>query len=960
MSRTLADKLIRAKSVDTFLRAQRRPIGAKVMSGLTSDVDRLVRSDLNAASRLVERLEELARKLGDPLLDAFAEAGRALVLHHRGDYAEANQLWDRGAAAMRAAGLSTESGIVRTHQVFTLTQMGKYDEALRVARAARRLLKSGQPVYLARLETNVGHVYYRLDRHKQALEHYDRARKVFQRSGDRTARAVVDFSRSNVYTDADQPDEGLSLLKRAAADFDRARESMSAAQCRFHIAYIEFLRGNYNTALASYHKLRDRLAELGSSQLAAWCNLDIAEILLALNAFEDAVETAESARAHFAEMEMPYEAGQATLIRALAAMGVQQFDQARENLMAARQALEARGVGTLTALADCYLAELALRQSEPEEAGERAASALRVFARQKLAVRTAYARLLMARAAYMGKDLAKAARLAKAALRSAQGHFAPGVVYQCHHLIGVVARDRNQRRAALESFRLAVETVERMRGGIAADEFKATFVSDKIQVYEDAIAACLDEGDDALVEEAFRLVESAKSRALADLLSRYLRRSPGDARGQGRKGVAHETRDRLLKLIQDLNWYSAHAGLEDEKGNQRRVAVAERYQREVKRCERQIAQTFRLLEAEGSPFAEMQRMRGIGAEELRAALDPGETAVEYFTTGDQVSAFVASRDRIEVVRAIASKRELDRMLAALRFQIEKFNYGSEYVDSYFGQLKHATDEYLSRFYQVIFAPIEPMLESDRLMIIPHGALHYVPFHALRDGAGYMVDRFEISYAPSAAVLRLCRQRAGESRSARFKPRTAGDGKMVALGVAGRETPSIDDEIGALGELFPDAVTFTGSQATRQNLLKNAPAARFLHLASHGYFRRDNPMFSFLKLADSPLNFYSLLDLRLDAEMVTLSACHTGVNMVFPGDELHGLMRGFLYAGAPSLVASLWAVSDRSTADLMREMYSRIRSGETKRAALRSAQLAVKDDYGHPYYWAPFVLMGNPI
>jgi CHAT domain-containing protein len=152
---------------------------------------------------------------------------------------------------------------------------------------------------------------------------------------------------------------------------------------------------------------------------------------------------------------------------------------------------------------------------------------------------------------------------------------------------------------------------------------------------------------------------------------------------------------------------------------------------------------------------------------------------------------------------------------------------------------------------------------------------------------------------------------------------------------------------------------TKERATRENLFEAAPRARFLHLASHGYFRRDNPMFSFLKLADANLHFYNLLDLRLNAEMVTLSACHTGVNKVFPGDELHGLVRGFLYAGAPSVVASLWAVSDRSTADFMGEMYSRLRAGATKRAALRHAQLSIKDAYGHPYYWAPFVLMGNP-
>jgi CHAT domain-containing protein len=178
-------------------------------------------------------------------------------------------------------------------------------------------------------------------------------------------------------------------------------------------------------------------------------------------------------------------------------------------------------------------------------------------------------------------------------------------------------------------------------------------------------------------------------------------------------------------------------------------------------------------------------------------------------------------------------------------------------------------------------------------------------------------------------------------------------------VAESGTPNIEDEIHELALLFPNAVRLTGNEATRDNLMRHAPAARFLHLASHGYFRRDNPMFSFLKLADSQLNFYSLLDLKLNAEMVTLSACHTGVNMVFPGDELHGLMRGFLYAGAPSLVASLWAVSDRSTSEFMREMYSQIRSGASKRSALRRAQLSIKDQYGHPYYWAPFVLMGDP-
>jgi len=186
--------------------------------------------------------------------------------------------------------------------------------------------------------------------------------------------------------------------------------------------------------------------------------------------------------------------------------------------------------------------------------------------------------------------------------------------------------------------------------------------------------------------------------------------------------------------------------------------------------------------------------------------------------------------------------------------------------------------------------------------------------------------------------------------------TTDDGAKVDVA---RFRKALDEEMRALGAIFPDAVMLAGSDATRDNLMRLAPQARFLHLASHGYFRRDNPMFSFLKLADSRLSFYNLLDLNLNAEMVTLSACHTGVNRVFPGDELHGLMRGFLYAGAPALVVSLWAVNDRSTSELMRELYLQISTGASKRSALRRAQLAIKEEYGHPYYWAPFVLMGNP-
>jgi CHAT domain-containing protein len=974
LSKKLANQLMNAESAEAFLKQQARPIGWKRFAALKLEVDRLVHTDLNIAANLVERLEQLAQLTKDEISSAFAQASRARLLHLRGQHASAYDFYESAIKTLQRLHLVKEAARLQKQQIDTLTETGRYKDALRVARSARRVLLQDDPVQLAQLETNVGNIYYMLDRYKKALEHYDRARTILAKRGDSTMQAVIDFSRANIFTELDQPDEALALLEKSAAAYEKAGKMLNAGQARFHIAYLQFQRGNYNTALSNYYQVRDRLNALGSSQLVAWCDLEIAEILLSLNAFEEAIESATNARQQFKALGMQYEFAKSSLTLALAEIALQRFTGAENNLQQARDVFAANKNSTFVAVVDLHLAELGIRRGDAREAMRCAESALRVFARQKLAAKSAHSRLLMARAAYQLKDQAKALRMTKAALRNVEKHSAPTVAYQCFHLIGRIERDRDQSQAALENFHRAIEIIEQMRGTVAADEFKASFLRDKIEVYEDAIQACLDAGSAKLLEEAFRLVESSKSRALADLLARYLHDTTDS--NSLLKPAETEAHEKLLKLIEDLNWYSAQTRREDEKGGQRKAKLVERYDREIEKCERQIAQLFARMESLGSAFAEIQRMQAIGSTDLREILEDGENVVEYFSTGDEVSAFIASPNEIKLVRSIVSKGEIERLMSTLRFQLEKFNYGAQFADEHFEQLHHAINQHLIEIHRKVFAVLEPQLHCKKLIIIPHGALHYVPFQALLDRRGYLIERFEISYAPSATVLRLCRMRSkqanasGNHKSGKAQVNQAvalsgatqakfNTGRVVALGIAGKETPHIEAEIQTLSHIFPDTIALLGKEATRSNLLKLAPGARFLHLASHSYFRRDNPMFSFLQLVDSPLNFYSLLDLQLQAEMVTLSACHTGMNMVFPGDELHGLMRGFLYAGAPSLVASLWAANDISTAEFMGEMYSRISLGETKRQAIRAAQLAIKDAYGHPYYWAPFVLMGNP-
>jgi CHAT domain-containing protein len=409
-------------------------------------------------------------------------------------------------------------------------------------------------------------------------------------------------------------------------------------------------------------------------------------------------------------------------------------------------------------------------------------------------------------------------------------------------------------------------------------------------------------------------------------------------------------RRQLTRRLEELSWYSARIDDHQEKGGRRNARRDARLRAEVVRCERELASLFHRLEVEESPIATVLAAEPAGLDELSQSLAPDETAVEFFVAEGRVSAFIVRADRTSAKVAYADVRSVERHLTGLRFQLEKFGLGNAYASAHQSALRRSADSHLSALYADLLAPIESELEGQKLIVVPHGLLHYIPFHALRRADGrYLVEDAEISYAPSATVHRLCAGR---------PVRSDGAGRLLAVGLSDALTPHITEELASVAGCFAESVRLEGDRASKSAFLDLAPRSRFLHIATHGFFRQDNPMFSSVRLADGPLNFYDVFDLELDAELVTLSACNTGLNKLSPGDELSGLMRGFLYAGAPSLMVSLWAVHDRSTSELMRSFYAHLAAGASKRRALQLAQLEGLERSGHPYYWAPFILMGK--
>jgi CHAT domain-containing protein len=261
-----------------------------------------------------------------------------------------------------------------------------------------------------------------------------------------------------------------------------------------------------------------------------------------------------------------------------------------------------------------------------------------------------------------------------------------------------------------------------------------------------------------------------------------------------------------------------------------------------------------------------------------------------------------------------------------------------------------------RLYKHLFQPIENILSKRSLIIVPHGILHYLPMNALHDGHGYLIDRYSISMMPSASALKY------------LGKRTAGKGGGVLifgnpdLGDAKLDLIYAEQEARDVARIRPQSKVLIRKEATEKALRTYSSDYNYLHFATHGQFNPEQPLQSALLLApdsqyNGMLSANKIYSLNLSADLVTLSACETGMSKIANGDDLVGLTRGFLYAGSSSIVASLWKVDDLATAQLMTRFYKELDSTD-KREALRTAQLETKKQYPHPYYWAGFQLKGN--
>jgi CHAT domain-containing protein len=928
------------KARASFLRRNRDLINAAVVEELYGRVVRLARIDIEQAERLALAARWIAGALDDDLSRAHSNRAQGHVRYIRGEYRAALKHYDAAAQLFRRAGRDVDVARTLNGAITTLISLGKYSEAHASARKARVLFERHDVALgLARLDTNVGNIFSRQDRWEKALPLYQRAYEELSQRGEPQDVAAVLSNLALAQINLNDFEHALTTYRSAREYCERHSMPLLVLQADYNIAYLYYLRGEYTHALDLYRAAYDESERVGDGYHSALCDLDRSEIYLELNLTEEAADLADRALGRFGRLRMLYEEGKAMTNLALAASRRGGIRRSRTLFARARRLFAHERNDVWLALVDFYEALVLYRDGQPHPARELAAHARRLFARASVPARAAACELLVARLDLHAGRLRAAEEACRAVVEQAGASETPMLAYQAQLLLGLIREAQGDRDGALDGFRHAYHALEQLRSRLQGDNLKIAFFEDKQAVYESLVAASVTSTPTPRqMDAAFGYIEHAKSRSLADLIA--FRAASLAPRADG------ETMTEVRVVRQALNWHYRQLDAEDarrQKGDTRRVDVLRRRARVL---EKQLARSLDDIRRTDEEFSTLQSGATFSVDEIRESLGTDAVLLEYYQARGQLYVCVLRQKDLDIV-PLGPIAQVRSQLRLLQFQLSKFRLGPEFVEAVGTQLQAATLMHLRELYDVLIRPIRDRLQARHLVVVPHDLLHFLPFHALFDGERYLIDDFSVSFAPSATVYRLCWAK---------QPRS-GDQALI-MGVPDLATPFIADEVEAVAAVLPNTRVLVGANATAAELRRHGAGSRFVHIATHGIFRRDNPLFSSIRLGDGPLCAYELYELQLPAELVTLSGCSTGLSVVAGGDEQLGLVRGLLYAGARTVLLTLWDVNDSSTSEFMKGFYSRLRDGWGKARAAQQAMRDLRERHAHPFYWAPFSLIGN--
>jgi len=893
-------------------------------------------ADYAQALTYLQQALALKRELGDRAEECKTLNNLGLVYWDTADYAKAVDTYNQALKIAREIHERRFEGAILNNLGLISSQQGSYQQALELfqqALEAQRAIHFDEGV--SNTLGNIGGVYLDLGRYPEALPSYQQALEIDERS-QLKPNAMKDLGNlALTYLGLGRPDEALKTYDRALglaretgqkkeeADWHKGKGSTLLRLGKYDAAREEFQQAlQVDESAGLQRELVETLSGDGT------LHLELGDTVSAEKDFRRAIELARKighprgvTQNLIALGDLEWHAGR---LDQAAALYEEAFTRARE--AADQAAMEESLLQLATALRD---------QGRFEEALSKAQQALEIARANGATLVEAQARYALGEVTRRKGQPQEALPHYEAGEAIAQAAGDTELGWQLAYGKGQALEALGRNDEAIAAYRHAVEIIESVRSQLREERFRAGYLEDKYQVYVALVHLLLKMGKTG---EAFQFSEKLRALSYLELLNRS-----GHAAG----GKPEEALRAQIRQLQ-------HA-LEDENakpGTERKEAVAEALSSELTEAERKYQALLDDLRAAAPSGGQSQALAVPSADEVAQQLPADAALIEYLVGQESLGLFVLSGGSLHATTVPLRASDLRAKIELFRDLVQE-NKGRDWV-------KPA--ESLER---LLIAPAEQAgwLEGvTRLYLVPNATLYYLPFAALPRQEGktlrFLIQRYELVYLPSASALIFG---AGS---------TDPSGKLLALAPARSRLRFAEQEARSVRAFFPaNSLLLLGREATKKAFEREADQFEIIHLATHGFFDKINPMFSGVQLEpeakdNGRLEVYEILRLRLHARLVTLSACETALGSGYfsefpPGDDFIGLPRAFLSAGSQQVLASLWEVNDRSTMLLMGRFYKNLqRLPEV--AALRQAQLDMLQEggrYSHPFFWAPFILVG---
>jgi len=838
---------------------------------------------------------------------AFIKINKASIYDDMGDHQRALGLYNTVRDYLLEHQVLKEVAVIELNQVEVFCSLGRYEEALASCNKAQEYFQQQQMSedVKSAVMKKAG-VYLHLGRYEDALDLYDEAQDYFHQHQMLRKVAIIDMNKAVAYYELGCYEDALALYGKAQGYFQQERMFRQLASIDMKKAYIYSELGNLEKALALIEKAQDYFQQQQIFEELARAEVSKANIYHKLGRNEEALAFYDKAQKYFQKHRIPKEIARIEVNKAIiySIMGHHEealvlCDQARDYFQQQEMSKVVAGIEVNKAHIYC-----ALRQYEDA--------------------------------------LASCKRAVASCNRAVDDRDIPHVRWRLYYIGGVAFQRRagsayNLHRA-YKCYEHSIEIIESWRSGFTHDQMKISFLYEKESAYAQMVNLLVSQGK---VKEAYEYAERSKSRALLDLV----------CQAKDRIRVKSSSNNEHTNMFQ-----TEHPCETPQNGKKEGTRFVSGFVQATHAPPGVLAdervQTVRSDNVQSSRLELVQSM-----------LSSDVALIEYYCQDNTFVIFAVTQDGVEIYSE-TKMEDVREQITALLF--DKVTGSGNRVKAHIKQYEHKelAQANLRELHELLITPIEDYIDNkERLIIVPHGILHNLPFAALHDGEQYLVQKKIISVSPSSSIL-----------SALQKDNIRQRESCVAF-----INPMINPEYDTLRHADNPGAHFAESQyheyereyATIANVREHVIGKHVIHFHCHAVFDPRDALYSCLLLSNGnpekpvadPMYTADVFSLDLSsASLVVLSGCSTTKGRMYPGDELVALTRGFFYAGASSVLASLWDVADEATGHLMSLFYGIFKDKKQpldKATALQYSQKLLLDEfYDHPYFWAGFELIGD--